>query len=179
MLNPSETIRVPVAKDGSFCLPIKPPDGSGEVKEWAAVLWPVVLEDPKREWIERGENMNTYALSQAAVGEAVELAAELITNGPRGGKRNTRLKNRLYGVVRAINSDFIELDVYPDARAAILESNRARARKQGGGEPVLVLEHQARSLRALIEKSVGELREIEAQLGVQRMLDFEEECLRG
>lgn len=173
------TIRIPVAKDGSFCLPIQPPDGDGEVKEWAAVLWPVVVQDPNREWIDRGDEINTYVLSQAALGEAVELAAELITDGPKGGKRNKRLKNRLYGVVRAITPDFIELDCYPDARAAILESNRARARRQGGGEPVLDLERQKRSLKALIEKSVRELREVEAQLGVQHLLDVEEERLRG
>jgi hypothetical protein len=163
------SLRIAVV-NGIFENPISPPAGDGDVKEWVAILRPTLDGTPfERDFVWDGddERRGTHSAGKLRVGEAIEFGCDLWSDGPKGGKRTEQITNRCYAVIRVIQPEYIQVDRYQDAYAAIGATDRARSRARGEGKSVAQLTERRDQLEVLVSSLSEELKEVEAQLAIE------------
>lgn len=158
-----ETVKLPV-KAGR----LKPPvwEKLEVAKNWAAVI----LADGERDFIPLDFETNQYEVDELSVGKVVEFGADRLVDGPKGGKNSKRIKNRWYGIVRAITNTYVEIERFESADAALLATDAARARAQGTGESNKSLRARLRTLEAERQRINAEIEDIRTKLALDDRL---------
>lgn len=138
-------------------------EGPG-AKNWAAIIRPELHFGLAREWLKRDNAHACYSTNKLSVGLAIEFGAELITDGPRGGKNTRRTTNRWYGVIAEIDDKCIQIKSHESADAALLDTHAAHARASGSGETYESLRIRLNKLEERLSRRVGK----EEKLNIER-----------
>ncbi len=130
----------------------------------------MILTDGERDFIPLDFETNMYEIDELSVGKVVEFGADRLVDGPKGGKNSKRIKNRWYGIVRAITNTCVELERFESADAAFLATDAARARAKGTGESNKSLWARMSTLEAERQRIDAELADIRMKLALDDRL---------
>jgi hypothetical protein len=134
-------------------------------RNWAALIFPQRSGPSEREFLDHGAHPRSIASEGLRVGEALEFGADLLEDGPKGGKGTRRTKRRWYGVIRGIEPHAVTVEPFEDEAEAIAHTERARAIDAGETTREAVLPTLAR-LRLEEQQTARRIRDAEAKLAL-------------
>jgi hypothetical protein len=155
-------IRVPIV-DGWFEQPAEnAPAEAVEVKRFVATLWPS-LANPQRRLFVPTDEAGHFLADALPVGEAVEIAVDVLAATSRRSGIQVH-ENRHFGIVRALEENYLEIEVFPDRLTALRHTDRYREIERGEGDSFESLLLRRENLLDRFEQTRRELYDVDACL---------------
>jgi hypothetical protein len=176
LMRPVERLRLPLTTKGKFENPVQPARDGGKVKNWIAIIYG---DDGElgRDFLERTyptvDSAPLYDSDALHSGDAIEMACDVIGNGPKGGK-TTHKETRWYGMVVEVATNGVVLDRYEDQIGALVRSARGVAVVEGRAPKAKALAGERAEIEARMTADEARLREIKAIEYVESLFSMAE-----